>query len=158
MFDIPAYMRVCLGGTFYPFHKGHKELLRKAFQVAGPTGSVFIGVTSTVMAKKKGTIASYRERKRVIERFLSVENVLQLASIHPLSNIFGPTLQQDFDAIIVSPETKAAAQEINKKRLQLGKKPMQIVVVPFVLSEDGIPISSSRIRRKEIDENGIPSR
>jgi pantetheine-phosphate adenylyltransferase len=151
-------MKVCLGGTFYPFHKGHKELLRKAFQVAGSTGSVFIGVTSTVMAKKKGTLASYAERKRMIERFLIEENVLNHARIQSLSDIFGPTLQQDFDAIIVSPETKTTAQEINKKRLQLGKKPMQIVVVPFVLSEDGIPISSSRIRRKEIDENGIISR
>jgi len=151
-------MKVCVGGTFYPFHKGHKELLRKAFQVAGPIGSVFIGVTSTGMAKKKGMLASYAERKRVIERFLTEENVLTRAHIQPLSDIFGPTLQQDFDAIIVSPETKAVAQEINKKRLQRGKKPMQIVVVPFVLSEDGRPISSSRIRRKEIDEDGIISR
>ena len=110
------------------------------------------------MAKKKGTLASYAERKRVIERFLTEENVLTRAHIQPLSDIFGPTLKQDFDAIIVSPETKAAAQEINKKRLQRGKKPMQIVAVPFVLSEDGRPISSSRIRRKEIDEDGIISR
>ncbi len=151
-------MQVCLGGTFYPFHKGHKELLRKAFQVAGPHGSVFIGVTSTPMAKKKGILASFKERKRLITEFLSEENVLKQAVIQPLSNIFGPTLQKDFDAIVVSPETIAAAQEINKNRLHLGKKPFQIVVIPFVLAEDGTPISSSRIRRKEIDENGFMSR
>jgi pantetheine-phosphate adenylyltransferase len=149
-----SYMRVCLGGTFYPLHKGHKILLKKAFQVAGANGSVFIGVTSAAMAKKKGKLASFEKRKQSIEQFLSEENVLEQATIQPLSNKFGPTLKGDFDAIVVSPETKPTAEEINKKRKQLGKKPLQIVVIPFVLSEDNQPISSSRIRRKEIDENG----
>jgi pantetheine-phosphate adenylyltransferase len=147
-------MNVCLGGTFYPFHKGHKVLLKKAFQVAGAQGSVFIGVTSAAMVKKKGKFASFEKRKQLIEQFLTEENVLEQVTIQPLSNKFGPTLKGDFDAIVVSPETKPTAEEINKKRTQLRKKPLQIVVIPFVLSEDNQPISSSRIRRKEIDENG----
>jgi pantetheine-phosphate adenylyltransferase len=149
-----SYMRVCLGGTFYPLHKGHKILLKKAFQVAGAKGSVFIGVTSAAMAKKKGKITSFEKRQQSIEQFLAEENILKQATIQPLSNKFGPTLKGDFDAIVVSPETKPTAEEINKKRKQLGKKPLQIVVIPFVLSEDNQPISSSRIRLKEIDENG----
>jgi len=149
-----SYMRVCLGGTFYPLHKGHKILLKKAFQVAGAKGSVFIGVTSAAMAKKKGKITSFEKRKQSIEQFLVEENVQEQTTIQPLSNKFGPTLEGDFDAIVVSPETKPTAEEINKKRKQLGKKPLQIVVIPFVLSEDNQPISSSRIRLKEIDENG----
>ena len=148
-------MNVCLGGTFYPFHKGHKALLKKAFQVAGAQGSVFIGVTSLAMVKKKGEIASFEKRKQSIEQFLTEENIREQVTIQPLSNKFGPTLEGDFDAIIVSPETKPIAEEINKKRKQLRKKPLQIVVIPFVLSEDNQPISSSRIRRKEIDENGM---
>ena len=147
-------MKVCLGGTFYPLHKGHKELLRKAFQVAGPQGSVFIGLTSPTMIKKKGKLASFEKRKQAIVQFLAEENVLQQATIQPLSNKFGPTLEGDFDAIVVSPETEPTAEEINRKRTHLGKTPLQIIVIPFVLSEDGTPISSSRIRRKEIDENG----
>jgi pantetheine-phosphate adenylyltransferase len=149
-----SYMRVCLGGTFYPLHKGHKLLLKKAFQITGAKDSVFIGLTSTAMVKKKGEIASFERRKESIEQFLSEENVLERATIQPLSNKFGPTIEEDFDAIIVSPETKPTAEEINKKRKKLGKKPLQIVVIPFALSEDNQPISSSRIRRKEIDENG----
>ena len=148
-------MNVCLGGTFYPFHKGHKALLKKAFQVAGAQGSVFIGVTSLAMVKKKGEIASFEKRKQSIEQFLTEENIREQVTIQPLSNKFGPTLEGDFDAIIVSPETKPIAEEINKKRKQLRKKPLQIVVIPFVLSEDNQPISSSRIRRKEIDEKGM---
>ena len=148
-------MNVCLGGTFYPFHKGHKVLLKKAFQVAGAQGSVFIGVTSAAMVKKKGKFASFEKRKQWIEQFLAEENVQEQATIQPISNKFGPTLEGDFEAIVVSPETKPTAEEINKERKHLGKKPLQIVVIPFVLSEDNQPISSSRIRQKEIDENGM---
>jgi pantetheine-phosphate adenylyltransferase len=149
-----TYMNICLGGTFYPLHKGHKTLLRKAFQIAGPKGSVYIGVTSASMAKKKKEIASFESRKQFIERFLVEENVIKQAIIQPLSNKFGPTLNGDFDAIVVSPETQPTAEEINRERKDLGKKPLQIIVIPFVRSEDGKPISSSRIRRKEINENG----
>jgi len=85
---------------------------------------------------------------------LAEEKFIGQASIQPLFNKFGPTLKGDFDAIVVSPETKPTAEEINKKRKQLGKKPLRIVVIPFVLSEDNKPISSSRIRQKEIAENG----
>ena len=147
-------MNICLGGTFYPLHKGHKTLLRKAFQLAGPKGSVFIGVTSASMAKKKKRIASFESRKQSIERFLTEENVIKQGIIQQISNKFGPTLNGDFDAIVVSPETESTAEEINRKRKYLAKKPLQIIVIPFVLSEDGKTISSSRIRRKEINENG----
>lgn len=147
-------MNVCLGGTFYPFHKGHKELIRKAFQIAGPAGTVFIGITSSDMIQKKGKFATYEYRKKIIEKFLEQENFLKQSTIQHLTNKFGPTLEKDFDAIVVSPETKPTAEEINKKRIQKGKKPLQIITIPFVLSEDGKTISSTRIRKKEIDENG----
>ena len=39
-------MKVCIGGTFNPLHKGHKLLIDKAFEVAGKQGSVFIGITT----------------------------------------------------------------------------------------------------------------
>jgi pantetheine-phosphate adenylyltransferase len=148
-------MNVCLGGTFYPLHEGHKALLKKAFQVAGTKGSVFIGVTSASMTKKKEGIASFEKRKQSIEHFLAEEKIIRQASIQPLFNKFGPTLKGDFDAIIVSPETQPTAEEINRMRKFQGKKPLQIIVIPFVLSADGKPISSSRIRRKEIDEKGV---
>lgn len=149
------YMNVCLGGTFNLLHKGHKTLLKKAFEIAGPKGSVFIGITSASMVKKKKDIAPFKSRKQAIEQFLTDENVIRRATIQPLSNKFGPTLKEDFDAIVVSPETQSTAEEINRWRKYLGKKPLQIIVTPFVLSEDGKPISSSRIRQKEINENGV---
>jgi len=145
-------MNVCLGGTFYPLHKGHKKLLKKAIELAGVNGSIFIGITSDRMTEKKGRIASFEKRKKSIEQFLSEEG--KRAIIQSITDKFGPSIDGDYDAIVVSPETKPTAEEINKKRKQLGKKPLRIVVIPFVLSEDNQPISSSRIRLKEIDENG----
>lgn len=147
-------MKVCLGGTFYPLHKGHQQLLRKAFQVAGPQGFVFIGLTTSAMVKKKGPIASFEKRKNILMQFIQEERVSPKVSIQPLTDKYGPALHDDFDAIVVSPETEKTAEDINQKRIEHGKQPLQIFVIPFVLSDDGKPISSTRIRHKEIDENG----
>ncbi|GBC75530.1 hypothetical protein HRbin06_00848 [archaeon HR06] len=58
------------------------------------------------------------------------------------------------EAIVVSEETKERAKYLNKLRRERGLKPLKIVVVEMVKAEDGLRISSSRIRRGEIDEEG----
>lgn len=148
-------MNVCLGGTFYPLHKGHKALLSKAFQVAGPNGSVFIGLTSDTIANEKGRIAPYENRKKTIERFIKENNLTKHVTIQPLLDAYGPSIDGEFDAIVVSSETQATAQEINRRRKKSGKNPLQIIVIPLILAEDNKPISSTRIRNGEIDEKGI---
>ena len=35
-----------VGGTFDPLHDGHKRLLTRSFELAGPEGHVVIGLTS----------------------------------------------------------------------------------------------------------------
>jgi len=147
-------MKVCLGGTFSPLHKGHKTLIKKAIELAGKNGLVFIGITVSEMTKTKGDIKSFSERKQAIEKFLSEEKLTKRVKIEPIYDRFGPSIDGDFDAIVVSKETISAAREINKERKKLGKKPLKIIEIPFILAEDDKPISSSRIRNKEIDENG----
>ncbi|MFH1101962.1 MAG: phosphopantetheine adenylyltransferase [Methanobacteriota archaeon] len=143
-------MKVCVGGTFDILHKGHKKLLTTAFQTAGEHGTVFIGLTT----KKKPRTTSYIQRKKALETYLTQENITQLYQIKPIHDKYGPTLEEDFDAIIVSPETRPTAEQINQLRQQKGKKPIHIIQIPFVLAEDHYPISSTRIRQHQITTDG----
>jgi pantetheine-phosphate adenylyltransferase len=147
-------MKVCIGGTFNRFHKGHKFLIRKALELAGERGFVFIGITDGEIIKNKRNAASFEEREKAIEQFLSEEKVSKNIIIQPIYDKFGPSVKKDFDAIVVSPETRATAEEINKERKKLQKKPLKIVQISFVLAEDNLPINSTRIQRREINENG----
>jgi pantetheine-phosphate adenylyltransferase len=147
-------MRVCVGGTFDFLHKGHRILLEKAFEVAGEDGLVFIGITTENAIQKKTVVKSFYERKHAIECYLMKKKLIEKAIIVPIYDKYGLTLQEDFDAIVVSPETMNVAKEINEKRKKLGRKTMKIIRIPFVLAEDNIPISSQRIRKKEIDIDG----
>jgi len=71
-----------------------------------------------------------------------------------LNTPYGPTLEEDFDYIVVSPETYPVALKINCVREEKGKKPLEIVYVDYVMAEDGVPISSTRIAKGEIDRHG----
>jgi pantetheine-phosphate adenylyltransferase len=147
-------MKVCLGGTFDILHEGHKQLIATACNLAGPSGTVIIGVAKGTLALKRRRINSYQQRKKAIEKFLSEKKTIPQVKITTIQDKYGPSIEEDFDAIVVSPETQPVAEEINEKRAQKGKKPLQIVVVPFVLAKNGRPISSTLIRNGEMDENG----
>jgi len=54
----------------------------------------------------------------------------------------------------VSQETEYMAQEINKKREKIGLEPLRIIVIDMVPAENCIPISTTRIRRGEINREG----
>jgi len=58
------------------------------------------------------------------------------------------------EGIVVSEETEPGAEEINRRRVKLGKRPLLIVVFKMILAQDGKPISSTRIRRQEVDRLG----
>ena len=143
------YNKVAVGGTFDKFHDGHKKLLSTAFEIAN---NVEIGVTSDAFGGLKGDIDSCEVRMRNLKSFFkNYSNFI----IVPLEDPYGTTIfDSDFDAIVVSEETEPTAVEINKIRVSKGMKPIDIVVVSFVLAYDGTPISSTRIRCGEINKNG----
>lgn len=147
-------MKVCIGGTFDVLHKGHKTLIDKAFEIAGTHESVFIGITIEELLKQKNDVKPIEERKKSIEQYLTNKGILNQAIIQPITDKYGPLLKEDFDAIVVSPETVETAKEINRKRESTGKKPVKIIQIPFVLANDNKPISSSRIKKGEIDKEG----
>ncbi len=151
-------MKVALGGTFDPLHEGHKRLIRKAFGIGE---DVVFGVTSDEMARKKfRSVLPYKIRTRnlkdFVKRFYGVD-----VRIEEIQDFYGKTLDEDYDFIVVSPETYENAKKINEKRIELGRRPITIVVVDFVLAYDKKPISATRIKNGEIDRFGFnlkPSR
>ena len=148
-------MRVCIGGTFDILHKGHKKLIDKAFEFAGKNGFVFIGLTTNKITKEKKIVGSIKQRQKNLEEYLSEKSFIKNAVIKPINDKYGPSIEEDFDAIVVSPETFKTAEEINSIRVKKGKKPLKIIKIPFVLADDDKPISSTRIFEGEIDKNGF---
>jgi pantetheine-phosphate adenylyltransferase len=148
-------MKVMVGGTFDPFHDGHRRLIARSFALAGPRGVVTIGLTTDRFAGLKShPVRSYEERKRNLERFISGNCVSIPWSVESLDDRYGSALDADFDALVVSEETMPAAAEINRIRRERGKKKVDIHQITCVLADDGRWISSTRIWRGEIDEHG----
>ena len=144
-----------MGGTFDILHVGHKNLLARA-SLEGD--EVLVGLTTDEKARvsrESEVLNSYEVRKENLESYLNSEGFLEKFIIVPLNNDWGPSvIDKDFDAIVVSEETKKTAEKINSVRVSEGKKALAIVVVPLVLADDGQVISSSRIRKQDIDVEG----
>ncbi len=146
------FRKVAVGGTFDRLHAGHRELLRVAF-TSGE--KVLIGLTSDSIARKKGA-ESYEKRLAELKRFLAEEGFTEQAEIVKLEDYYGPAVSDaELEAIVVTEETLARAKEINALRRKRGLKELEIIVVPLLLAQDGKPISSRRIRRGEIDREGM---
>jgi len=146
---------VLVGGTFDEFHKGHQALIMKAFEVGK---RVMIGLSSDQLARelrKNHEVASYEQRLKDLRNFLKAQSVFDRSKIVPLDTPYGITLSTTIaEALVVSKETEPRAIDINKKRKASGIKPLELVVIDMVPAEDCNPISTTRIRRGEIDREG----
>jgi pantetheine-phosphate adenylyltransferase len=148
------YRKVATGGTFDHLHRGHRALLEKSFGVGD---EVVIGVTSDEFVRKEGKVPdlNYAERVRELKTYLDREFPGRRYVIAELHDNFGPGIASpEVEAIVVSPETVAKVPIANKLRAEKGYSPLEVVVVDWVVAEDGKSISSTRIRRAEIDREG----
>jgi pantetheine-phosphate adenylyltransferase len=145
---------VATGGTFDHIHRGHLALLSKSFE-AGET--VIIGVTSDRFARREGKTPdqSYGERLRFLKSLIKKRFPGRRYTIAKLDDYFGPGIATpDVQAIVVSRETAKRVSIANALREAKGYPPLEVVVVDFVLADDSAPISSTRIRKGEIDTEG----
>lgn len=141
--------KVVVGGTFDLIHEGHRALLKRAFSL----GRVTIGLTSDLMAEKtkRRKVRGFRQRKKELEDFIKKEFKVK-PKIIKIGDKFGPTLEENFDYIVVSPGTYSTAVLINRERKKRKKKPIRIVKIKFVLGKDKKPISATKILK---NKNGI---
>ena len=146
--------KVALGGTFDRFHKGHMRLIRRAFEISD---YVLIGVTTDEFARRlgKSDLEPYEKRKKNVEDFVKKEFPESRVEIRPLNDPYGPILKDgSIEGLVVSPETLRRGYEAASLRERAGLPPLDLYIVPFELAEDGLIISSTRIRRGEITPEG----
>jgi len=145
---------VAMGGTFDFIHKGHIKLLSEAFLISD---KVIIGLTSDEFASKKGKKLQNNYNVRFETLVKIIENNFPNSSfeISKLDNDFGPAvLEKEVQALVVSDETANQGDVLNQLRAEKDMPPVEVVVVPMVLAKDGDRISTTRIRNKEIDDEG----
>ncbi len=146
---------VAVGGTFDEFHKGHRELLRRAFEVGE---RVLVGLCTDDFAEKMNKpheIAPFAVRMEELKGFLLKQGWLARAEIVPIHDALGPAASSaSIEAIVVSRETETGAHRINEKRKNQNLKPLRVIVIEMVMAENSSPISTTRIRHLEIDHEG----
>jgi len=146
---------VAVGGTFDEFHKGHRALLTKAFEVSE---RVLIGLCADDLVQRLGkphNVATYDVRREELKGFLRRHGWIDRAKIVPIHTPYGITLTSKLiEGIVVSRETEPRAHEINEKRMAGGLRPLSVIVVDMVPAYNHTPISTTRIRCMEIDREG----
>jgi pantetheine-phosphate adenylyltransferase len=145
---------VAMGGTFDFIHKGHIALLSKAFSIST---KVIIGLTSDEMALKKGKKLQNDYSKRFENLLKTIEKKFpnRKFEISKLDNDFGPAVfEKEVQALVVSGETSNQGDILNHLRKEKKLPAVKVVVVPMVLAKDGTKISTTRIKKQEIDLDG----
>jgi pantetheine-phosphate adenylyltransferase len=149
---------VAMGGTFDVIHKGHITLLSEAFSISA---KVIIGLTSDELAlrKEKDLQNDYNKRLETLVKTIETKFPNMEFEISKLDNDFGPAvLEKEVQALVVSGETSDQGEILNQLRKQKNLPLVDVVVVPMVLAQDGLRISTTRIKNQEIDNDGnLPS-
>ncbi len=147
------FKKIIIGGTFDLLHIGHKALILEAFKLGE---EVFIGITSDSFNRTKKQVFEKQEaRVKNLEKFLKEKKLEKRAKIVLINDIYGTSLTDSkLEAILVTRETIANANLINKERIKLGFSPLKIITSPFKKDNSGKIISSSRIRNGEINSEG----
>lgn len=152
---IYTYNHAILGGTFDHLHLGHKKLMGQALS---SSKSLTIGIVSNPLISKPYPLSleSLTTRTAHLASYLNHLGVSDRVNIITIDDMFGTTLSDPtIEAIFVTEGTIGNAKIIANKRNQIGLSPLEIIKVPYALAEDGLPISSSRIRNGLIGESGI---
>lgn len=150
------YKHLTVGGTFDHLHKGHKKLLDTAFSLAQ---KVTVALTVKDFSQHKEiaqAILPYDIRYQELLAYLEKKNFIKRASIFPLRDIYGIARDdKTLDSIVVTKETYNNAVKINKLRLAHALPRLNIIKVPYIKSSDGRIITSTRIRKGEINRDGV---
>lgn len=150
----PRFRAAAVGGTFDGIHKGHAALLEAAF---GAAEDVIVGLVSDEFAASRGkaTRSAYPERLAALRAHIARRHAGRAHVIRRLEAEYGPAAHEErVDVLVVSAETAHRAARLNDARAGLGVRPVKVIVVPMAMADDGMRVSSTRIRAGEIDADG----
>ncbi|AET40402.1 putative pantetheine-phosphate adenylyltransferase Ecym_5670 [Eremothecium cymbalariae DBVPG len=157
--DRDKYEVSALGGTFDHFHDGHKILLSVATLLTSKKLIVGVTVEELLVNKKyKELLESFEDRCHSVCMFLNRLKKSLEVKIVALHDICGPTGSvPEIEALIVSRETVAGGEIINKTRNQKGMKELEIYVVNILGGDESDSwkekLSSTEIRRHHLMKN-----
>jgi cytidyltransferase-like protein len=147
---------VGLGGTFDHLHKGHQDFLRFASRQGT---ELAIGVAHASMTRQKSfaeSVQPYHTRAMAVKNFCKRSGIK--ATVTQLTDIYGPTLQQDAPGIVklaVTSETIVGAQKINEARAAMGLFELPVHVCALTKDELGNDLHSEAIRAGRVNRNGF---
>jgi len=149
------YKKAALGGTFDRLHKGHEVFLKHGIKVAE---EAVIGVTKKGMSEEKELselILPYSQRLEELKKFINREKLDGRVEIIELVDEAGPLLaDKSIETIVATQITKSGAEKVNKLRLGAGLDALPIEICSLIESEDGEYLSSTRIRKGEVNRDG----
>lgn len=151
--DTNRYKVSALGGTFDHIHDGHKILLTVAAFLT--SDRLIVGVTDEeLLVKKKYReyLESFDKRARNVQEFLYLLKPSLDTQIVPIKDVCGPTgTVPEIECLVVSRETIAGGEFVNKTRLAKGLSKLDISVVNVLggNEEDGWKekLSSTELRK-----------
>ncbi|HSW90253.1 MAG TPA: pantetheine-phosphate adenylyltransferase [Patescibacteria group bacterium] len=150
------HSRVVLGGTFDHFHKGHKALLNFALL---KSKTIVVGLTKDVMLFEKEyleSVESYETREKSLHQFMKEIGRENDIEIVPITDVFGTTLTDaTLEAIIATDLTLPGVEKINQARKDKGMNELPVFLCSIENDNDGIAISSTRIRQGLVSRDGF---
>jgi inosine/xanthosine triphosphatase len=125
------------------------------FRAAGARASaIFVGVTDGALANRARSIPAVSVRMDAVRAAFAALQFDGDLVVRPLTDAGGPATTGDYDGIVISPETRSGASNINNTRRAAGLPDLKIIEVPHVLAQDWLPISATRLARGDIDAAG----
>ncbi|CEM13017.1 unnamed protein product [Vitrella brassicaformis CCMP3155] len=137
-----SYRRVnrsVFAGTFDRLHAGHKLLLTFTRLLTKQTMILRITGPSMLTKKRHGDFLDpYRTRKEAVRTFVSRVRVESGddVDIDVLNDPVGPAGTIDFDALVVTSETRRGGEHVNKVREENGKPPVELLELQVVGGEE----------------------
>ncbi len=144
-----------LGGTFDHLHNGHKYFIKTALD---RSEKITIGIATDSFTKNKlfpASLENYKTREKSLRNFINNNGYTTRVQIIPINDIYGTSLKDpNIGALFVTTHGLPNAKIINQKRTKIKFPKLIINKVSYLRGDYGRVISSTRIRKGEIDRRG----